>query len=419
MKMLVLGIRCGAYALVMCGWMAAVRAQDSAPAIWKRHAIDAADNAVGKRGADGVRLGFADADSLPDVVTGWEDGDAIRVCFNPGPEGSKGPWEGITVGHVAGAEDAVFADLDANGVLDVVSCTEGKTRTVFVHWAPHPAAEYADESAWKTEAFPALKGKQMWMYCLPCDANGDGREDLILGSKNAGATVGWLEQPSENPRDLSRWKYHPLYEAGWIMSIRAEDLDGDGDRDVIFSDRKGKSTGVWWLENVGQGNGESGSVFAAPRRLGLAEKEVMFIDIADVNGDDRLDIAAAIKPDEIAFLFQPEGKASESWKVGFLAGGLDLKRFGTAKAVRVADLDLDGNLDAAITCENAKGALSGCLYAPIEFDRPVTLHDLGGPEGVKFDRIELIDLDGDGDLDLMTCEERDNLGVFWYENPSR
>ena len=27
-------------------------------------------------------------------------------------------------------------------------------------------------------------------------------------------------------------------------------------------------------------------------------------------------------------------------------------------------------------------------------------------------------MDADGDLDLLTCEERENLGVFWYENPT-
>ena len=27
------------------------------------------------------------------------------------------------------------------------------------------------------------------------------------------------------------------------------------------------------------------------------------------------------------------------------------------------------------------------------------------------------DVDGDGDLDILCCEERDQLGVFWYENP--
>jgi hypothetical protein len=48
-------------------------------------------------------------------------------------------------------------------------------------------------------------------------------------------------------------------------------------------------------------------------------------------------------------------------------------------------------------------------------------HEIGGPAGIKFDRIELLDLDADADLDVLTCEERhDNrgLGVIWYENPT-
>ena len=43
--------------------------------------------------------------------------------------------------------------------------------------------------------------------------------------------------------------------------------------------------------------------------------------------------------------------------------------------------------------------------------------DVSGSVGVKFDLVELVDLDGDGDLDAITCEEVDNLGVFWFENP--
>ena len=47
-------------------------------------------------------------------------------------------------------------------------------------------------------------------------------------------------------------------------------------------------------------------------------------------------------------------------------------------------------------------------------------HDISGTaEGVKFDRIHIMDVDSDGDLDVITCEERDNLGVIWYENPQQ
>jgi len=44
---------------------------------------------------------------------------------------------------------------------------------------------------------------------------------------------------------------------------------------------------------------------------------------------------------------------------------------------------------------------------------------VSGPEGIKYDRIELLDIDEDGDLDILTCEERAGLGVIWFENPTR
>ena len=40
-------------------------------------------------------------------------------------------------------------------------------------------------------------------------------------------------------------------------------------------------------------------------------------------------------------------------------------------------------------------------------------------QGSKFDLLQLMDVDQDGDLDVITCEERDNLGLVWYENPTR
>ena len=66
-----------------------------------------------------------------------------------------------------------------------------------------------------------------------------------------------------------------------------------------------------------------------------------------------------------------------------------------------------------VTCENAIGEKAGVLRA----SNTTAWESVSGPEGIKFDRIELLDLDEDGDLDIITCEEKAGLGVVWYENP--
>lgn len=94
---------------------------------------------------------------------------------------------------------------------------------------------------------------------------------------------------------------------------------------------------------------------------------------------------------------------------------------GTAKAVRAGDMDGDGKLDLVFSCERARGELSGVMWLSHGGGNwgNWEAHDISGPDGVKFDLVELLDLDDDGDLDVLTCEERANLGVIWYENPLR
>ncbi|MCA9033264.1 MAG: hypothetical protein KDA66_20770, partial [Planctomycetaceae bacterium] len=93
---------------------------------------------------------------------------------------------------------------------------------------------------------------------------------------------------------------------------------------------------------------------------------------------------------------------------------------GSGKGVAIGDIDGDGQNDIVFTCEHSEqkhGA--GWLKAVNGIDSPTwEFHPISGSaEGIKFDLIQLLDLDTDGDLDVVTCEERDNLGVIWYENP--
>ncbi|KPK47729.1 MAG: hypothetical protein AMK72_08020, partial [Planctomycetes bacterium SM23_25] len=82
-----------------------------------------------------------------------------------------------------------------------------------------------------------------------------------------------------------------------------------------------------------------------------------------------------------------------------------------------------GNLSGVmwLSCRRKKvpGTFSAKRYLEPFSDAEWDAHDISGPEGVKYDLVELVDLDADGDLDVLTCEESANLGLIWYENPTR
>ncbi len=377
---------------------------------WKRHTIDDSSE-----GADGVRLADVNGDGLLDIVTGWEEGNQVRVYLNPGPSQAKQAWPAVTVGKVGSPEDAVFVDLDGDGAVDVVSCCEGRTRTVFVHWAPSDPEEYLNPEAWQTEAFPALENQEQWMYALPLQVDGKNGVDLVIGSKNEGASIGWLQAP-ENSRDLAAWKWHPLCDAGWVMSLVGFDMNGNGHTDILATDRKGADRGVFWLENPGPGPEQTRPW--TKHAIGGENREVMFLTLAHLDGDGRPDVLSATQGRELLG-FLNEASAGDTWKPFSIPLP---EHFGTGKGLAVGDINLDGRNDIAVSSENA-GGKSGVIWLSRSGPLPEAewkVHEVSGKtEGAKYDLVVLIDLDGDGDLDILTCEERDNLGVIWYENPAR
>lgn len=382
----------------------------SADEPWNRHTIDNSSH-----GADGVRLADVNGDGWLDIATGWEEGGVIRVYLNPGPKKVRDAWPAVTVGTVKSPEDAVFADLDGDGATDVVSSCEGRTKTMFFHWAPSDADRYLDSSAWKTEAVPVTKEVQSWMFALPLDVDGRNGIDLIVGSKASGASIGWLESPA-NPRDVSAWKFHQLRDAGWIMSLEKFDMDGDGDFDVVATDRKGAKRGALWLENPGVEANRKGEGWK-DHSLGGGGREVMFLDTVTALDGVLDEIVVAVKPVDILRIRRGEGRTPWSSSTETLPA----VPLGTAKSVRKVDINLDGVSDFVFSCEQASGKKTGLVWleGKSKGEPNWKLRPLAGPIGVKFDLIQLVDLDSDGDLDVICCEERANLGVIWYENPTK
>ena len=372
---------------------------------WKRHTIDKSSI-----GADGIRLLDVNGDGLDDIATGWEEGGIIRAYLHPGKAKAKELWPKVTVGKVKSPEDAVFADLDNDGVVDVISSCEGNNRKMFIHWAPKTKKQYLSESSWNTSVIPITKNKQSWMYALPMQIDQKHGTDLVISSKGKEASVSWLQAP-QNPRNISEWKLYKLQDAGWIMSLIDIDMDNDGNKDILVSDRRGPKRGVYWLEYP-EDNKVIDSGEWKRHQIGGSDKEILFISTGDLDKDRKTDVIAIDKKSIIWFK-----KELDSWEeiIIPLPEGV-----GTGKSTAVCDVNGDQKNDIVFSCENSKGNLSGMRWLSWEQSPKSGLwksHEIGGPEGHKYDRIEMYDVDGDGDLDALCCEEVDQLGVFWYENP--
>ena len=368
---------------------------------WARHTIDDSS-----RGADGVRLGDVNGDGLVDITSPWEQGGQVRVYLNPGAVRLRERWPAVTVGEVGDPEDSFFVDLDGDGALDVVSSCEGKTRSMFVHWAPENPAQILDPQAWRTMAITASSGAAKWMFAFDMQVDGVAGVDIVAGSKDDGGAIGWFEAP-EDPRNADGWEWHPLYDAGWVMTLRPHDFDGDGDQDILATDRRESRRGTLWLENPGPENA-SESRWAEHRIGPVDEYEAMHNVIADLDGDGLDDVLVAAKADPIRY-HRRRANTPPEWETHLIEMPPNT---GGGKAVEVGDIDLDGQPDMVVTCEHADEGKTGVFwmsYGETPTESHWSAQSISGPEGFIFDLVQLVDLDRDGDLDVITLEEKGRI----------
>lgn len=393
----------------------------SAEFIWQRHAIH-----TGNGGSDGVRLTDVNGDGLPDAVTAWEQANKVRAYIHPGYASVELAWPFVQVNANSTGEDAVFADIDGDGQFDVVSAHEGASPRLMINFAPVNPADYMTASLWTHKRVDSTATQQPWMFSVPVQIDGLNGLDIVAGGKSTGAypaaAIGWWAAPA-NPR-TGAWVWHKMAGAYWTMSLIPSDMDGDGDLDVIYSDRQfsfpndtlcGRHAGTGWLENPGVGNGQDNCWTA--HMITSGKHTVMFSHEADVDGDGLPDVVSASRSSQ-AIIFSRRLSVD-----GLLWAQTEIPipaTVGKGKGVSVGDINLDGVQDIALSTE-ASG-LEGVVWLSYSGDPTIvsnwTIHTVSGIDGEKYDIVQLYDIDGDGDLDIVTTEEIDDLGVIWYENPT-
>ena len=238
---------------------------------WKRYEI-----AAGWPSDIGVLIGDINGNKVPDVimVPAEETGNLVWYeAKNP----KKGPWKAHQIDeNVSHVHTFKMMDMDKDGNPDLVMAEmeQSAQRRIMIYYN-----EKGKGLVWNRQILSHYGSHNIRV----ADIGNDGDLDIIganHGNIYGPSGIGFWENLTNKPApslSLDKWKRHVIDpDRPWrAVFIAAEDMDGDGKKDII--------TGGWWYHNPGK-NGESW-----PRNT-IGEPFEQYAQIYDIDGDGNLDL---------------------------------------------------------------------------------------------------------------------------------
>jgi hypothetical protein len=305
-------------------------------------------------------------DDLTDYVTCAYFSKNVGWVENPGQ--ADKPWTYHEIDLPGSSEAAVLVDLNGDGRPDVLPNVVNR-----VVW--YELVKPGAKPEWKKHDLGASAAGH---GVGSGDVNGDGRTDLLTPK-------GWFEAPSDPTSD--HWAWHADWNVGAAgIQMLAKDVDGDGLADVVFG--MGHNYGLFWLK---QARSTVGERTWSKQTIDPTIASVHTLIWADLDGD---------------------GQANE---------------LVTGKRVYAHEIE-PGDTDGSVVAwygfdRNAKKWVRHTIFqgeparnAPAKGPERDAMKDFPkGTAGTGL-QMEAVDLDKDGDLDLV-CPGKS--GLYWFENLSR
>ncbi|MBK3804342.1 hemagglutinin/hemolysin-related protein, partial [Azospirillum brasilense] len=345
-------------------------------------------------GADAAVAAFTVmVDGVARTVTG---ADASGTTVTLTLASAVDPYQTVTVGYTLPGSGSVTQDVTGNAAGTFSG------RAVRVAGDPNFALE-------ATNPF-GLDNVGAFEAPVFVDIDGDGDLDAVMGN-NTGAlvvyeNVGTATAPSFT---LAGTGAFGLTSIGTFTKPTFADLDGDGDLDAIVGNNSGN---VFFYRNVGTATAPSFTLVGT-NPFGLANSgSFVAPSFADLDGDGDLDAVIGNLNGNLLFYRNVGTSTTPSFT---LAG---TNPFGLSASMSYAapsfvDIDGDGDLDAVIGNKFANFFVFrnvGTATAP-SFTL-VGTNPFGMTGGSNFLSPSLVDIDGDGDLDLLAGVQGGNTLLY-------
>lgn len=344
---------------------------------WERHQIG-----TRAQRSTFVSDGDLDGDGDLDLATsrGW--------FSNPGS--LSGAWTSHLVG--AGMEDILLVvDLDGDGDLDLFG-TQGRTASANSHrlvWAANDGSGIFEVHTNVTH------GRDSFVQGLATRRAPDGSLEIWLSWNDRELGIDRLTVPS-NPVTTT-WPMHDVTPVSQGEQIEFADIDRDGDLDLL--------EGHIWLRNDNESwrrhdlHHPTTCCFAGLPVDGdrLPDRVVA----VDMNDDGRIDSLVAHEYDlgnSIAWYEQPVDPTNQ-WTEHVVHQGGPLP----IHSLDAADVDRDGDIDVVAAEHDASASGGAAAFLLENLGGATTWRNSAIHVGEDHhDGMQLTDLDGDGDLDVMS-----------------
>lgn len=336
----------------------------------------------------GIRIygGDFDGNGTVDAVSTASGDDIIGLHRNPGGDGNFSPREAISNSF----STPIFVDgldVDADGDNDLIYASEGSATIAWL--------ENANGLGNFDTTKKLISVEQRFIQDLAIDdMDGDGDLDIVSAAGDNFVRLGYLENLN------GAGDYSVLQtilsddDTGGVREVHAFDLDGDGDKDLLFCSPAENQVG--WVENT-DGNGNFGPLLS----IGTSVFNIQSTYAADVDNDGDLDVVASSPAtDEVYWFENTDGQGTFGPKVL-------LEELIDAEEIKAADVDNDGDDDLIIA------SISLLNWLENNGDGTFTRRILSSQDWIS--TIRLTDMDGDGDPDVLYGLRFDGT-VYWIEN---